>query len=325
MASFLSDLFGGASNAASDQASGIIKGLNAATGNINQGSQALQTNYSKALAPYLQNYGQDQQGVQQLMNALGLGSPQGTQAALTNIQTTPGFQATLGGGLAGVNAANAAGNSGGLSGNLLTSLQKTGANLGAQNYNNYIDRLMPFVGASAGAAGGIASGYENLGGALNTNQLNLGNLANQANIGIGNAYSGADLANQSLGMGLLGAGLSAAGGLPGIGGGLGQLGAGVTGGGVGTFGGNFGAPPTYSIFSDERLKEDIEPVGELYDGSNVYRYRYKGDETPRIGLMAQEVMQDRPEAVHEIDGWLAVDYSKATDRAAGLARFLEAA
>jgi hypothetical protein len=72
------------------------------------------------------------------------------------------------------------------------------------------------------------------------------------------------------------------------------------------------------------LKEDIESVGELYDGTNVYRYRYKGDDTPRIGVMAQEIAQDRPEAVRDIGGWLAVDYGAATDRAADLARFLDA-
>ena len=41
--------------------------------------------------------------------------------------------------------------------------------------------------------------------------------------------------------------------------------------------------------------------------------------------MAQEIAEDRPEAVHDIGGWLAVDYGKATDRAADLARFLDAA
>ena len=43
------------------------------------------------------------------------------------------------------------------------------------------------------------------------------------------------------------------------------------------------------MFSDERLKEDIAPVGELYDGTNVYSYRYKGDHVPRIGVMAHRL------------------------------------
>lgn len=66
--------------------------------------------------------------------------------------------------------------------------------------------------------------------------------------------------------------------------------------------------------SDERAKEDISPVGELHDGQTVYRYRYKGDPTGKthIGLMAQEVEQEHPEAVHEIEGVKFVDYGAAT-------------
>jgi hypothetical protein len=69
------------------------------------------------------------------------------------------------------------------------------------------------------------------------------------------------------------------------------------------------------LFSDERLKEDIEPVGELYDGTNVYSYRYKGDSTPRIGLIAQEVEAMNPDAVIEIGPARikAVDYGRATE------------
>ena len=105
------------------------------------------------------------------------------------------------------------------------------------------------------------------------------------------------------------------------------MGAGLTGGGVGTFNGNFGAAPNFSLLtgSDERLKEHIEPVGELYDGQQIYRYNYIGDLKPYIGLMAQEVAEDNPGAVGDIGlGFLGVDYGAATDRAAELARFLDA-
>jgi hypothetical protein len=129
-------------------------------------------------------------------------------------------------------------------------------------------------------------------------------------------------------LGLLGGGLSAlTGGLGGgLLGGLGTLGAGLTGGGVGTFNGNFGAAPSFSLWpSDERLKENIEPVGKLYDGQQIYRYNYLNDDMPHIGLMAQEVLEDNPEAVGDIGfGYLDVNYARATDRAADLARFLDA-
>lgn len=71
------------------------------------------------------------------------------------------------------------------------------------------------------------------------------------------------------------------------------------------------------LFSDERLKENIEKVGMLDDGQNVYSYNYKGDSTPQLGLIAQEVLEHVPEAVHDVGGLLAVDYSLATRRARG--------
>lgn len=76
-----------------------------------------------------------------------------------------------------------------------------------------------------------------------------------------------------------------------------------------------------ALFSDERVKEDIEPVGTLEDGSTIYRYRYKGDpsKTFHIGLIAQEVEKKTPSAVLEIGGVKAVDYKKATNKAARMA------
>jgi hypothetical protein len=75
-----------------------------------------------------------------------------------------------------------------------------------------------------------------------------------------------------------------------------------------------------SLFSDERLKENVEPVGELNDGQTIYRYNYKGDPRTQIGLIAQEVEQSHPEAVGESQGYRTVDYGRATDEAAGASR-----
>ena len=74
-----------------------------------------------------------------------------------------------------------------------------------------------------------------------------------------------------------------------------------------------------SIFSmsDERLKDNIEPVGKLYDGQPVYRYDMGGGPT-QIGLMAQEAGLRRPDAVGERGGYMALDYDRATEDAAGL-------
>ena len=72
-------------------------------------------------------------------------------------------------------------------------------------------------------------------------------------------------------------------------------------------------------FSDANLKEDAAPVGKLNDGQTVWKYRYKGDPTPRLGLMAQEVLEHEPEAVgRHSSGFLMVDYDKVTSRARGM-------
>lgn len=60
-------------------------------------------------------------------------------------------------------------------------------------------------------------------------------------------------------------------------------------------------------FSDERLKEDIERVGETDDGTPIYTYRYKGDHTVHMGVMAQEVPDAR---VMDPSGFYRVDYSR---------------
>lgn len=71
-------------------------------------------------------------------------------------------------------------------------------------------------------------------------------------------------------------------------------------------------PLLFSFFSDERLKENIKKVGETNDGQNIYKYNFKGDPRTQIGLLAQEVAHDHPEAVGKKDGYLTVDYDKAT-------------
>lgn len=76
--------------------------------------------------------------------------------------------------------------------------------------------------------------------------------------------------------------------------------------------------------SDVRAKENIEPVGETYDGQNLWSYNYKGDPTPRVGLMAQEVERRDPGAVVTLPGGLkAVNYTRALEptRRAGLFGF----
>ena len=80
---------------------------------------------------------------------------------------------------------------------------------------------------------------------------------------------------------------------------------------LGNIGSAVGTLGSMFMFSDERVKENIEEVGKLKNGLNVYSYNYKGDETPQIGLLAQEVRKTKPEAVKSFGGILAVNYGKA--------------
>lgn len=75
------------------------------------------------------------------------------------------------------------------------------------------------------------------------------------------------------------------------------------------------------IFSDERLKENIKPVGKTFDGQVVYSYNYKGDHQTRMGLLAQEVAKHHPDAVGKSHGFKTVDYKKATGVAAHRGHF----
>jgi hypothetical protein len=78
-------------------------------------------------------------------------------------------------------------------------------------------------------------------------------------------------------------------------------------GGLMGLGGQLGA--AYMMSSDRRLKENISKVGQLDNGLNVYSYRYKSGGPMHIGVMAQEVMEVNPSAVHIMpDGFLAVNY-----------------
>ncbi len=279
-----------AQQAAQQQIQGLGQGYGLASGNINQGIGALKTNYSAALQPFLQNYGTAQGGVQQLGNVLGLNGPAGSDTALKTLQATPGYQFQLQQGDNAINA-QAAATGQNASGNQALALSNYNQGLAGTTYQNYVNNLMPFMGLAQNSASGIAGVNTGLGNATANQYNSLANLGWQYGTGVGNANANATLAQNQANQNQWNA---------------------LT-----------GLASTALMFSDERLKENIEPIGELYDGTGIFRYNYLWDKAPRIGVMAQEVEQTRPDAVTEIGGFKAVDYSKATDLSAALARFVD--
>ena len=64
------------------------------------------------------------------------------------------------------------------------------------------------------------------------------------------------------------------------------------------------------IFSDERLKENIEFIGKTPGGANIYEYDIFGER--ERGVLAHELLETQPDAVARDPetGFLGVDYSK---------------
>ena len=63
-----------------------------------------------------------------------------------------------------------------------------------------------------------------------------------------------------------------------------------------------------SLFSDRRLKCDIERVGQFGE-LGIYEYRYLWSRARHVGFMADEVARAFPAAVRRVFGFDAVDYS----------------
>lgn len=87
-----------------------------------------------------------------------------------------------------------------------------------------------------------------------------------------------------------------------------------TAAGLGTLGylGYLAATPAPAL-SDRRAKEDISKLGTVHTKKETYpfySYKYKGDDRPQVGVIAQDVERKNPSAVHEINGLKHVDYSK---------------
>ena len=234
-----------------------------------------------------------------------------------NQMNQQGIQAQLGSGQLAQSGAQGLGNLGTMGQN--AALQQAQAQYGiggAQQqqkqaelstaYQNYLNQIA-YPYQQAQFEGGLISGVASGSGGTTTSTPAQPGAANQIIGGLG--------ALGSLGS-LFGGGGGAAGGMGGFGsmlGGIGSgLGAAATGIGEGIGAAGVGL---LSMFSDERMKENIHPVGKTFDGQNIYKYNYKGDPSTQIGLIAQEVEHKHPSAVGHSQGYKTVNYDEATKSA----------
>ncbi len=190
--------------AAGAQSNAINQGAQQLVKDFGQGRNALQTNYSAGLQPFIQNYGQAQQGGAALGNALGLNGAAGNAAATAAFQNNPGYQFQL---QQGENAilANQAKSGQLASGATNLDLLNYGQGVANQGWNQYIQNLQPYLGAENSAATGIGGLYSGLGNQLNQNYVNQGNAQYGALSSIGNAQANADLAGLGASANQLGA------------------------------------------------------------------------------------------------------------------------
>lgn len=65
------------------------------------------------------------------------------------------------------------------------------------------------------------------------------------------------------------------------------------------------------VYSDERLKRDVQEVASLDSGIKLYRFRYRWSATEYVGVMAQDIAKVLPDAVSkDADGYLLTDYHR---------------
>lgn len=68
---------------------------------------------------------------------------------------------------------------------------------------------------------------------------------------------------------------------------------------------------TMMAASDARLKRNIERLGQSPSGLPIYRFEYLWDRRPRVGVMAQDLLRLRPDAVcTSRSGFYMVDYAR---------------
>lgn len=185
--------------------------------------------------------------------------------------------------------------------------------------NSVLNKIIPQRQSDAAGMLGVGEFQRNLDMQQKTSPLQ----AYQAQLGLvngiptqfGNFGSPQSTVKTSGGLGGLLGGLGQIGGLASGLGGLSSAAAGTglagslgMSGMLGSLGSGLGSLGSLLSFSDRRLKTDIKKIG-TENGYNIYSFKYKGESDKLIGVMADEVEQINPGAVHIVNGYKAVDYN----------------
>lgn len=253
--------------------------------------------------------------LQRLQTGLAPGGEFRAQFSMADAMNAPAMQTALATGREAIEQ-SAASRGGLLSSNTLAGLteygQKVGAQYQNQAFNQYLAQLeanlkpiqsLAQVGqaevgrvadvssnAALAAGGALAGAQVAQGNIYGSAVSNLGKQLGQMNVlqGLFGGGGGIDYSLPTQGVSLASPAMPAGGSFDLLSGGVPTLGMGT---------------------SDMRAKRDARPVGKTFEGDTIYAYRMVNDDEPRMGVMAQELAQRKPQAVQRGPaGYLMVDY-----------------
>lgn len=176
--------------AAGAQIAGLNQGYNDASGALTTGNAKTDADYASGMAPYQTNLGVTQGGQSNYADATGVNGADGYARALQSFHTAPGYDFMLDQGSQNVlrHASQ-----GGFGGGTQVDLQKLAIGQADQSWQQYIQNLQPFIGASTANAAGVAGVNTAKAGTDTTFAGKGADLAWQKDTGIGNANANADL------------------------------------------------------------------------------------------------------------------------------------
>ena len=221
--------------------------------------------------------------LQQQQNLIGLGGPEAQRAAIAALESGESFQAKVRQGEeALLQGASATGGVRG--GNIQGALAQFRPAMLQSEIDRQYGRLAGLTTLGQQSAAGVGTAGIQTGARISALEGDIGSAQAGGELATGRALSGVfNLPSQFLGL---------------------QYGYAGSPGGAGT------TPGLSGIFSDRRLKTNIQRISTRPDGLGVYQFEYIWGGGKHIGLMAQEVLGIYPDAVGSVGGYYTVDYSR---------------